>query len=153
MTEKVYCGIDPGYVTGGVAIVSGDWGEVHDLPTFESGGINCHELDHILNSTSIDFVVIEKQGARPMQNVSSTFNLAMAYGQILGCLQMVGLRHEIHSPHSWKKKMRVTKDKDYARQLAIQQFPKLAVDLKLKKHEHRAEALLLAAYARELDRG
>ena len=150
--DRMYCGIDPGYKTGGVAFVCGDWAEVHNLPLFDEGGVNSHELDYIFNSVPIDFIVIEKQSSRPMQGVASAFKLGMGYGQVLATVSMVGIKHQIITPASWKKKMRVTKDKDYARQLAIQQFPKLAMDLKLKKHEHRAEALLLAAYARELDR-
>ena len=48
--SRYYCGIDPGYKTGGVALVNGDWAEVHDLPVWSEGGVNTLELSHILNS-------------------------------------------------------------------------------------------------------
>ena len=33
-------GIDCGYRTGGVALVCDDWAEVHDLPTYDEGGVD-----------------------------------------------------------------------------------------------------------------
>ena len=33
-------GVDCGYRTGGVAIVGEDWAEVHDLPTYDEGGVD-----------------------------------------------------------------------------------------------------------------
>jgi len=47
--------------------------------------------------------------------------------------------------------MRVPADKDGARRMAIQQFPALADRLNRKKDEHRAEALLMAAYAKAVE--
>ena len=29
--DRTYCGIDPGYKTGGVALLCGDWCQVYDL--------------------------------------------------------------------------------------------------------------------------
>jgi crossover junction endodeoxyribonuclease RuvC len=64
---------------------------------------------------------------------------------------MVGIKHQIITPASWKKAMRVPADKDGARRMAIQQFPNLADRLNRKKDEHRAEALLMAAYAKAVE--
>ena len=33
-------GVDCGYRTGGVAIVGDEWAEVHDLPTYDEGGVD-----------------------------------------------------------------------------------------------------------------
>ena len=41
-------GIDCGYRTGGVAFVSDDWSEVHDLPTYDEGGVDVTALMDIL---------------------------------------------------------------------------------------------------------
>jgi crossover junction endodeoxyribonuclease RuvC len=42
--------------------------------------------------------------------------------------------------------MNLPKDKDSARRMAQQWFPDLSSQLKRKKDEHRAEALLIALY-------
>jgi crossover junction endodeoxyribonuclease RuvC len=44
--------------------------------------------------------------------------------------------------------MNLPKDKDAARRMAQQWFPDRASELKRKKDEHRAEALLIALYGR-----
>ena len=146
--SRYYCGIDPGYKTGGIALVNGDWAEVHDLPVWSEGGVNTLELSHILNSVPVDFVMIEKQGARPMQGVSSAFKLGVGYGQILGTLALLQLKYAEVTPGKWKKAAGVPADKDGARRIATRTFPKLANHLSRKKDEHRAEALLMANAAR-----
>ena len=40
MSPRTYVGIDPGYKTGAIALVQGDWAEVHDLPVWSEGGVN-----------------------------------------------------------------------------------------------------------------
>jgi crossover junction endodeoxyribonuclease RuvC len=42
----------------------------------------------------------------------------------------------------------IGKDKDASRIIAVQLFPQMAMELKLKKYNGRAEALLLAEYLR-----
>ena len=148
--SKTYAGIDPGYKTGGVALLQGDWAEVHDLPVFAEGGLDAHELRQILSSVAVDYLVIEKQGARPKQGVSSAFKIGLGFGQVLSAVSLLGIPYQIVTPASWKKALRVPADKDGARRMAIQQFPALADDLKRKKDEHRAEALLMATYGRIL---
>ena len=56
--SRYYCGIDPGYKTG-VALVNGDWAEVHDSQWSES--VNTLELSHILNSVPVDFVIVRSR--------------------------------------------------------------------------------------------
>ena len=140
-------GIDCGYRTGGVALIKGDWSEVHDLPTFDEGGVDVHELAAILNSAgTVDHVYIEKQQAMPKQGVSSTFKLGFAYGQIVAAVALSNIPYTIVTPSTWKRSMNLPKDKDAARRLAVQWFPRQADKLKRKKDEHRAEALLIALY-------
>ena len=50
------------------------------------------------------------------------------------------------TPVSWKRSLNLPSDKDAARRLAQQWYPKVADQLKRKKDEHRAEALLIAHY-------
>lgn len=147
--EPITIGIDPGYKTGGVALVGDDWAEVHDLPVFEEGGLNAIALMDIIESAGdVDHIVVEKVGAMPKQGVSSTFKLGFGCGQILATVALSRSPYTLVTPVVWKRAMNLPRDKDAARRLATQWFPDLAGDLKRKKDEHRAEALLLAQYHR-----
>ena len=143
-----FVGIDPGYKTGAVALITDKWAEIYDLPVWEAGGVNTFELAQILQSVTIDTVIIEKQSARPMQGVASSFKLGMGYGQIIGSLTLMQYKFQEVTPGKWKKTLSVPSDKDAARRIAQRTFPQLSASLGLKKHEHRAEALLMAEYGR-----
>tara|TARA_X000001382_G_scaffold71870_1_gene50100 strand:+ start:636 stop:1091 length:456 start_codon:yes stop_codon:yes gene_type:complete len=143
---RIYCGIDPGYRQGGVALLSGGWAEVHDLPVFTEQGVDCAGLIDILRSVEIDMCIVEKQSSRPKQGVVSAFKIGLAYGQILACLTAVKVPYRIVTPASWKNAFYVPADKDGARRLAQQRYPIVSESLRRKKDEHRAEALLMAAY-------
>lgn len=144
---KFYAGIDPGYRNGGVAILQGGWSEVHDLPVFTDQGVDCTSLIDILRSIKISLCVVEKQSSRPKQGVASAFKIGMAYGQILACLAVTQTPYRIVTPSKWKNAFNVPSDKDGARRLAQQLYPQQQQHLSRKKDEHRAEALLIAAYA------
>jgi|TARA_R110000822_G_scaffold247974_2_gene375774 crossover junction endodeoxyribonuclease RuvC len=145
----ITCGIDCGYRTGGVALIGDDWAEVHDLPVYSEGGVDVTALTDILISVDrIDHIWIERQQAMPKQGVSSTFKLGYAYGQIVTTVALSKVPYSLVTPVSWKRSMNLPKDKDAARRMAQQWFPALASNLKRKKDEHRAEALLIATYGR-----
>ena len=142
-------GIDCGYRTGGVAFVGDDWAEVHDLPVYSEGGVDVVALHDILSSVeAIDHIYIEKQQAMPKQGVSSTFKLGYAFGQIVTSVALFRSPYTLVTPVTWKRSMNLPKDKDAARRMAQQWFPNIASELKRKKDEHRAEALLIALYGR-----
>jgi len=142
-------GIDCGYRTGGVALVADDWAEVHDLPVFSEGGVNVVALMDIITSVEkVDHIYIEKQQAMPKQGVSSTFKLGYAFGQIVTTCALSRSPYTLVTPNNWKRSLNLPKDKDAARRLASQWFPDLAPELKRKKDEHRAEALLIALFGR-----
>ena len=117
---------------------------MHDLPTWSEGGVNTLELKHILESVPVNYVLVEKQSARPMQGVASSFKLGMGYGQIIGALSMLQLKYKEITLAQWKKSASVPSDKDAARRIAMRTFPQLTEQLRRKKDEHRAEALLMA---------
>jgi crossover junction endodeoxyribonuclease RuvC len=151
---KTIAGIDPGYKTGGVALYNPvmDWYEVHDLPTYESGGVDLVALADILNSDNVRYVYIEKQQAMPKQGISSTFNLGYAFGQIVGMMQLwEQVSYSLVTPAKWKRELGVPRGKDGARIMAQREFPKVAKQLTRKKDEHRAEALLIAKYGRNYE--
>lgn len=152
MTSKVYAGIDCGYRTGGVALIDkSGFAEVHDLPTYSEGGVDIAALHAILTSVDVDHIFIEKQQAMPKQGVSSTFKLGYAYGQIVTTAASTLTPYTILTPAGWKKGLRLPSDKDAARRLAQQWYPKVADQFTRKKDEHRAEALLIAHYGMLID--
>lgn len=71
-------------------------------------------------------------------------------GMLVALAYIYGCRYEIINPQVWKRAMMPgeARDKDAARLKAIQLFPSVAEQLKLKKHHNRAEALLLAEWGR-----
>lgn len=140
-------GIDPGYRTGGVALVGEDWAEVHDMPIYSEGGVDVAALMDIINSAGpVDHIYIEKQQAMPKQGVVSVFKLGFGYAQALTTVALSGHPYTEVRPALWKKSMNLPKDKDSARRMAQQWFPQLTEKMRRKKDEHRAEALLIAAY-------
>ena len=142
-------GIGCGYRTGGVALVGDDWSEVHDLPTFDEGGVDVTALMDILTSVEkVDHIYIEKQQAMPKQGVVSTFKLGYGFGQIVSTCALSRSPYTLVTPNNWKRALNLPRDKDAARRLAQQWFPDLAKELKRKKDEHRAEALLIALFGK-----
>lgn len=149
MSDHITIGIDCGYRTGGVGLIGDDWSEVHDLPVYDEGGVDVAALIDIINSVEkVDHIYIERQQAMPKQGVVSMFKLGYAYGQIMAACSMSKIPYTAVTPVTWKRAMNLPKDKDAARRMAQQWFPSLASDLKRKKDEHRAEALLIALYGR-----
>lgn len=142
-------GIDCGYRTGGVGIIGEDYAEVHDLPTYSEGGVDVLALMDIITSVDkVDHIYIERQQAMPKQGVVSTFKLGYGFGQIVSTCSLSRSPFTLVTPNNWKRAMNLPKDKDAARRMAQQWFPDLAGQLKRKKDEHRAEALLIAAFGR-----
>jgi crossover junction endodeoxyribonuclease RuvC len=142
-------GIDCGYRTGGVALVGDDWSEVHDLPTYDEGGVDVVALMDIITSVEkVDHIYIEKQQAMPKQGVVSTFKLGYGFGQIVSTCALSRSPYTLVTPNNWKRALNLPRDKDAARRLAQQWFPDLAKELKRKKDEHRAEALLIALFGK-----
>lgn len=154
---RLFIGIDPG-LTGAVALIGEGYQEVYDTPTLMNGkryDYDVAAMAKILasigdgNGPSLQdyLVVIERAGAMPKQGVSSTFTFGKGFGIWLGIIAAFGLPHEVISPQRWKKAMVPgSGDKDAGRLVAIRLFPK--AELHLKKHHGRADALLLAEYAK-----
>jgi crossover junction endodeoxyribonuclease RuvC len=90
--------------------------------------------------------VVERVASMPKQGVASTFKFGMSVGIIHGVLLSSGVPLELVTPSMWKKGMKLTgTDKDAARALAIRLYPTVQ-GLHLKKHQGRADALLLGRF-------
>jgi len=158
---KTFLGIDPGQ-TGCLAMIRVlDDGNkdirLYDPLLFEvkSGKKIRHEYNEAsMASVLSEFstleaetsCILERVSAMPDQGVSSTFNFGMGYGLWRGMLAALKVPYTLVSPVTWKKAvmMDMPKEKDAARQRAIQLYPQVASQLSRKKDIGRADALLLA---------
>jgi hypothetical protein len=143
-------GIDPG-LTGAVAVIykegiSDGWAVVHDLPVQRDKSlawIDGKALAEILRPhIGRARAIIERVSAMPKQGVASSFGFGVNFGSVLGVLQALELPIELVTPAKWKREMNLSAEKDASLHKARLLFPRC--DLRLKKHDGRAEALLLA---------
>jgi crossover junction endodeoxyribonuclease RuvC len=89
----------------------------------------------------------------PRQGVSSSFRFGQAFGAIEGVLGALGVSLSYVTPATWKRALGLSSDKDEARLRAIQLYPAAAENLQRRKDIDRAEALLIATWARDNIRG
>lgn len=82
----------------------------------------------------------------PGQGVASSFQFGCGYGSILGVLQATLISMVLVTPAVWKRSYGLGKDKHASLHKARLMWPR--ADLRLAKHEGRAEALLIAEYGR-----
>jgi crossover junction endodeoxyribonuclease RuvC len=146
--------IDPG-VNGAYAFLGfeGEITSTGELPRFDKlvDGVS---LAGLLRSYRPETAVIEKVGSMPGQGVSSTFTFGCAYGVCIGAVCAFGSPLAYVTPAKWKGHFRLNgKPKDASRELAIRLYPYAAEQLTLKKHHGRADAILLARYAMDMDAG
>lgn len=147
-------GIDPG-ISGAAAIYNSLTKEataMTDLPLKPTkSGKNeicissfCFWLEQY--TKDIEFAVIEQVHAMPGQGVTSMFR----FGEALGILKGVVTSYMIPvfnvRPAVWKTQLRLTKDKEHSRNLALRLFPNSAADFAKKSDHGKAEAILLALY-------
>ena len=144
--------IDPG-ITGAIAILDGD-GTLEllaDLPVIRDHSlawIDGAELQSIVRDASGGRpcrAVVERVSAMPRQGVSSSFAFGVGFGSVLGVLQAMHLPIELITPVVWKRALGLTSEKRVSLDRARLLFP--TADLRLAKHDGRAEAALLAYYA------
>ena len=145
-------GIDPG-LEGAVALLNRDGQEelVADLPAIRDGKLAWID-GGALHSMLLEAihgrpcrVMIERVSARPEQGVSSSFVFGVGFGSVLSVLQVLRLPIEFVQPSTWKAALGLKKKKQASLDKARLLFP--SADLTLKKHDGRAEALLIAYYA------
>jgi len=147
---KLYCGIDPGAVSGawGIVDLHGKYWSCGDI-TNDDGKINSvdfkAELCQAVDKQDVEFC-LEAVHAFSGQGVSSTFKFGRAVGAIDAVCE--SFRSPVHyvTPQKWKKHFKLSQDKYASLELAKEKWPNAPI--KLKKHHNMAEALLLAEYLR-----
>ena len=145
-------GIDPG-LNGALAVLASD-GTIEllvDLPVIRDRSLAWIDGAQ-LQSTLLDALrgrtaraVVERVSAMPKQGVASSFQFGVSFGSILSVLQTLQVRIELVTPCVWKRALGLSRDKHASLHKARLLFP--SADLRLAKHDGRAEALLLAHYA------
>jgi hypothetical protein len=147
----IIMGIDPG-ISGAVAFyfpMVPSRISVDDVPV-AGGEINGYELARLIKIHRPTLAVVEKVGAMPGNGGVSMFNFGRAYGDVRGVISALDIPMHFVTPQKWKKHFGLTSDKEQSRLRAIRTFPAVADSFKLKKHDGRAEAALLALYGAEV---
>lgn len=147
-------GVDPG-LKGAIALLDSDGQlmSVYDMPV-AGGAVSAQllaELEDWADNTragddSNDFgtVVIEDVHSMPKQGVASSFGFGRSKGVVEGVF--AGARRPIVyvSPSTWKRDLRLTKDKGACRQRAVELWPSKAAMFRRVMDDGRAEAALIA---------
>jgi hypothetical protein len=146
-----YGGVDPGK-TGALGIINDegkfievvDWSEPPELWS------NLTRLPYWGNTR---MVILEKVSARPGQGVSSSFKFGTNYGQWQMALSALHVPYSLITPQRWRKildsSVPAKPEKEDLRQFALRRFPEASEFLSRKGDHGRAEALIMALYARE----
>jgi len=160
MASRLTFAVDPG-ITGAVAtLIDGEAGPVIDTPTMEVDGHT--ELDARAMALFIRAAremhpgaqvsaCIERVRAMPAkgrkQGAQSSMNFGDTFGKAKAVLELLGIPTTRAEPASWKRHFGLLgKEKDAARLLAIARFPAAADQLRRKKDNGRADALLIALW-------
>lgn len=93
-------------------------------------------------------VYVDRFGMRRGQGAAASFAFGKSFGVLLGVLAALRIRVELVQPAVWKSLLNLNSDKNLSRALAMKKFPSLKERLERKKDDGRAEALLLADFAR-----
>ena len=148
-------GIDPG-IHGGMTVLEIVDGAAPtltvtiDIPTVGAGAKE--RVDPLAIRTLIiehrpQIAFIERGGSMPRQGVASAFKYGRAIGAIEAVITCCEIPLSVIEPSIWKRYYKLHgKDKEGARQRALQLFPSAHAALARKKDHGRAEAALIALY-------
>lgn len=136
---NLFLGIDPGQ-SGAYAVVDENGSPVGHV----KGKDSCTDRAAFLREHVAVFGMLERVNAMPKQGVSSTFKFGTSFGEAIGILEALGIRHELITPSKWQQVMscRTGGDKNVSKQAAQRLFPGLKVTHAI------ADAYLIAECAR-----
>lgn len=147
----IWIGIDPGLRSGAIAAVdhNGQYVGAYDIAAVQDR-IDARALKKMILDLTIpgdDYAIcLEQVWTMPKQGIASTGRFMRAFGAIGAVAELCCERIFYVTPQVWKKAMSVTSDKNESLVAARIAFPQ--AKLFLKKDHGKAEALLIAEYAR-----
>lgn len=147
--DDLFMGIDPG-LSGAWALIDGDGRYVSagDMINEDGRVLTRHVWAEMVLAVGINTVTVavERVHSMPKQGVATTFVFGAAYGCALTLGNMFEDQAVLVTPNQWKKFYGLDSDKNKSSKLARDMWP--TAPIKLKKHNGRAEALLIANYLR-----
>ena len=154
----VHIGIDPGK-SGALAVVPQDKGTPQVFSCPKSMAEMSSLLKYILGKSLIVSAVIEKLWGGPHAGGARAFKLGENYGQWCMAFELLGIEYTLVAPATWQKYYKKPKGaptKEFSVVRALKLFPDVSIKKgprsKLDDH-NKADALLLAQYAKEMYNG
>lgn len=145
--QTAHIGIDPGK-SGALALITGDHHQVEDYPGDPAQVVDV--LRAWMLEYDIRLAALEKVGARPGQGVVSMFTFGQNVGAYQGILSALKIPFVMPTPRQWQKGLIDQKagpdPKTRSLATARRLFPN--AELSRKKDHGRADALLMAFYAK-----
>ena len=152
---KYILGIDCG-LSGALCLYSsGEPLIIFDMPTHEitkngkkKKQIDTYALGKFIDThgLNVEKSIIEMPSAMPGQGVTSSWNFGLNVGIMLGVIAANFIPMQLVAPATWKKAMKLSKDKDASRLRASQMAPHEAHNWTRVKDDGRAESFLLAVW-------
>jgi hypothetical protein len=156
MRTKFFLGIDPG-ATGAAAFVDG-YGKYVIIIDYPGSASELGSTMHDLITSPVDIredialAVIEKVNPMPKQGISSTGKFMKNAGIWEGVVAALKIPIQLITPQRWRKILDSSvprkPTKEDLRAYAIRKWPLAAPELTRVKDHNRAEALIIAEYAR-----
>jgi crossover junction endodeoxyribonuclease RuvC len=142
--RELFCGIDPGRTSGGIAILDRKGGVVIVQAMPDTERDTAELIEEFCGQ--IRMVALEKVGVMPGQGISSSGKFMRHYGFLEGLLIAFRLPYELIRPQQWQSGMGcLTKgDKNVTKAMAQRLFPTLKIT------HATADALLIAEHCRRV---
>lgn len=144
-----FIGIDPGQ-TGAVALLSDSC--VVQFKDYDEPLAVLMEMLSWVQTYRVKIIALEEVHSMPKQGVASTFKFGGNFGWYKGALDMIslflGIPWCLVRPQEWQRGVCSGKGAD-ADSLTVARRMYPDADLSLKKHHGRADALLIAAWAKK----
>ena len=139
--------IDPG-MKGAIALLYGN-GDlyVEDMPVLEKS-VNGAVLANLFREFTPEHVWLEATNSFGMGR-QSAYNFGKGVGVMHGVFAALNIPYTQVAPAKWKKHYGLSRDKDMSRAAATRLFPASAELFKRKKDDGRAEAALMALWAKQ----
>lgn len=155
MSKKYIAGLDPG-LSGAICLYAPETPLIiFDMPTLEitRNGKKRNQIDLYAlarwideHSSLISKAYIENPQGMPAMASNATYRLGLNVGIAQMAIASAFIPMHLVAPASWKKAMRLTKDKDGCRLRASEEFPNEAHNWSRVKDDGRAESALLALW-------